>query len=264
METPAAREVAGPALSSAELLLKVRGEVVDCRRCPRLVEYRERVAREKRREFVEWSYWGKPVPGFGDPNASLLMVGLAPAAHGGNRTGRVFTGDRSGDFLYKCLYRAGFASQPLSKSIDDGLRLNGAYVTAAVKCAPPDNKPTPSETMICSAYLATEIASLTRLTTILCLGQFAFKAVMRTIRNKYDIAGRSTMFAHGRVFRPGKGIPAIVCSYHPSPRNTQTGKLTEKMFLSVLEKVRKPNRAIGKKRPRIVPPQSPANRNRSE
>jgi uracil-DNA glycosylase len=201
------------------------------------VEYRERVACEKRREFMDWNYWGKPVPGFGDPNASLLIVGLAPAAHGGNRTGRVFTGDRSGDFLYKCLYQTGFASQPLSKSVDDGLRLNGAYVTAAVKCAPPDNKPSPSETSKCSAYLAKEMVSLTRLTTILCLGQFAFNAVSRTIRDKYDIAGWSTKFEHGRVFRLGKGIPAIVCSYHPSPRNTQTGKLTEKMFISVLRKL---------------------------
>jgi uracil-DNA glycosylase len=218
-------------------LLNVREEVVSCRRCSRLVEYRERVAREKRREFMEWNYWGKPVPGFGDSNASLLIVGLAPAAHGGNRTGRVFTGDRSGDFLYKCLHQTGFANQAVSKSIDDGLRLNGAYVTAAVKCAPPNNKPSRAETSNCSGYLVAEIDSLPRLSAILCLGKFAFDAVMRTIRSKYSVERKARGFAHGRVLRLGKGIPLIICSYHPSPRNTQTGKLTEKMFLSVLRKL---------------------------
>jgi uracil-DNA glycosylase family 4 len=164
-------------------------------------------------------------------------VGLAPAAHGGNRTGRVFTGDRSGDFLYKCLHQTGFANQSVSKSVDDGLRLNGAYVTAAVKCAPPNNKPSRVETSNCSGYLAAEIDSLPRLSAILCLGQFAFDAVMRTIRGKYSVERKAWGFAHGRVLRLGKGIPLIICSYHPSPRNTQTGKLTEKMFLSVLRKL---------------------------
>jgi uracil-DNA glycosylase family 4 len=212
--------------------------VVDCRRCPRLVEYRERVAHDKRKEFLDWNYWGRPVPGFGDPNASLLIVGLAPAAHGGNRTGRVFTGDRSGDFLYKALYKAGLANQPTSKSTDDGLTLMGAYVTAAVKCAPPDNKPAPDETSNCAAYLASEIDSLKDLRTILCLGQFAFNAVMRMIRNKYNPPRSSGTFGHGKVLRLGKGIPLIICSYHPSPRNTQTGKLTEKMLLAVLRRAR--------------------------
>jgi uracil-DNA glycosylase family 4 len=236
VEVPATEEVAGPNLSSAILLLKVRNEVVDCRRCPRLVEYREEVARKKRKEFLNWEYWGRPIPGFGDPNASLLIVGLAPAAHGGNRTGRVFTGDRSGDFLYKALFKVGIANQPTSRSTDDGLALNGAYVTAAVKCAPPDNKPTNEETYNCSAYLADEIGSLKDLRTILCLGQFAFNAVMRMIRNRYNLGKGSEAFAHGRVLRLGRGIPVIVCSYHTSPRNTQTGKLTERMFLSVLRK----------------------------
>jgi uracil-DNA glycosylase len=212
--------------------------VVDCRRCPRLVEYREGVARKKRKEFLNWEYWGRPIPGFGDPNASLLIVGLAPAAHGGNRTGRVFTGDRSGDFLYKVLYKTGFANQPTSKSTDDGLTLKGAYVTAAVKCAPPDNKPTIDETSNCSAYLASEIDSLRNLKAILCLGQFAFNAVLRMIQNKYDLPKYSGRFGHGRVLKLGEGIPLIVCSYHPSPRNTQTGRLTEKMLLSVLGKTR--------------------------
>jgi uracil-DNA glycosylase family 4 len=224
-------------MSSANLL-KVRNEVVDCRRCPRLVEYREEIARKKRKEFLDWEYWGRPIPGFGDPNASLLIVGLAPAAHGGNRTGRVFTGDRSGDFLYKALYKVGVANQPTSRSTDDGLMLKGAYVTAAVKCAPPDNKPTIGETSNCASYLASEIDSLKNLDTILCLGHFAFNAVMRMIRNRCNLGKGSEAFAHGRVLRLGRGIPVIVCSYHTSPRNTQTGKLTENMFLSVLRKTR--------------------------
>jgi uracil-DNA glycosylase len=200
------------------------------------VQYREEVARKKRKEFSDWEYWGRPVPGFGDPNASLLIVGLAPAAHGGNRTGRVFTGDRSGDFLYKALYKTGFANQPTSRGKDDGLTLKGAYVTAAVKCAPPDNMPTRDETLNCSTYLANEIDSLRRLKSILCLGQFAFNAVMKTVRDKYSLEQSSPRFAHGKVLRFGKGIPVIQCSYHPSPRNTQTGKLTEKMLLSVLRR----------------------------
>ncbi len=198
------------------------------------MEYREEVARKKRKEFLGWEYWGRPIPGFGDPNASLLIVGLAPAAHGGNRTGRVFTGDRSGDFLYKALYKVGFANQPTSESTDDGLTIDGAYVTAAVKCAPPDNKPTTDETSNCSGYLASEIDSLRNLKVILCLGQFAFNAVMRMIRNKYNLPKSSIKFGHGRVLKLGRQIPVIICSYHPSPRNTQTGKLTERMFLSVL------------------------------
>ena len=224
----------GPILSSTSLLLKVQAQVVSCRRCPRLVDYREGVARTKRREFLGWQYWGRPVPGFGDPRAQLLILGLAPAAHGGNRTGRVFTGDRSGDFLYQALYKVGLANQPTSQNSDDGLKLNGAYVTAAVKCAPPDNKPSVDETSNCSGYLASEIVSLKDLKAILCLGQFAFNAVMRTIRNKYNLSQSSAKFGHGKLLRLGDGIPLIMCSYHPSPRNTQTGKLTEKMFLSVL------------------------------
>lgn len=186
---------------------------------------------------MDWQYWGRPIPGFGDPNASLLIVGLAPAAHGGNRTGRVFTGDRSGDFLYKALYKTGFANQPTSQSLDDGLRLKGAYVTAAVKCAPPDNKPTTDETSNCLDYLASEIDALKELGTILCLGQFAFNAVMRTIRSKYNLPRSSGNFGHGKMLKFGDGIPAVICSYHPSPRNTNTGKLTEKMFLSVLRRI---------------------------
>ena len=233
MEVPTTQEIAGPSLSSTDLLL-IGDRVVQCRRCPLLVEYREEVARIKRKEFLDWDYWGKPIPGFGDPNASLLIVGLAPAAHGGNRTGRVFTGDRSGDFLYKALHKAGLASQPTSESLDDGLVLKGAYVTAAVKCAPPDNKPTLDETFNCSTYLASEMDSLRNLKAILCLGLFAFKVVMRIIRKNHNLPRSSGSFGHGRVLKLGEGTPVVVCSYHPSPRNTQTGKLTEKMLLSVL------------------------------
>ena len=194
---------------------------------------------------MDWEYWGRPVPGFGDPNASLLIVGLAPAAHGGNRTGRVFTGDRSGDFLFKALFKTGLANQPTSQNTADGLELTGAYVTAAVKCAPPDNKPSMDEMSNCASYLASEMDSLKDLSAILCLGRFAFNAVMRMIRNKYYLKNTSAGFAHGSLLRLGEGIPLIVCSYHPSPRNTQTGKLTENMFLSVLRKTL----AAGKKRP---------------
>ncbi len=211
--------------------------MVNCRRCSRLVEYREEVARKKRKEFVDWEYWGRPVPGFGDPNASLLIVGLAPAAHGGNRTGRVFTGDRSGDFLYEALYKVGLANQPTSQNLEDGLELKGAYVTAAVKCAPPDNKPSTEETTNCSGYLAGEIDSLKDLKAILCLGQFAFNVVIRIIQDKYNLPQSSAKFGHGKVLGLGDGIPPIICSYHPSPRNTQTGRLTEKMFLSVLRRI---------------------------
>ncbi|MBO0887975.1 uracil-DNA glycosylase [Candidatus Bathyarchaeota archaeon] len=218
-------------------MLRVRKQVIECRRCPRLVQYREEVARNKRREFIDWKYWGRPVPGFGDPNASLLIVGLAPAAHGGNRTGRVFTGDRSGDFLYNCLFKAGYANQPISRSRDDGLELSGAYVTAAVKCAPPENKPASDEMSNCAGYLTAEMESLKELTTILCLGQFAFNAVMRVIRAKWNV-DQPSKFGHGTVMGFGRDAPIVVCSYHPSPRNTQTGKLTEKMFLSVLDKTR--------------------------
>jgi uracil-DNA glycosylase family 4 len=186
---------------------------------------------------LSWDYWGRPIPGFGDPDAYLLIVGLAPAAHGGNRTGRVFTGDRSGDFLFKALYKTGFANQATSRSVDDGLKLKGAYVTAAVKCAPPDNKPSVDEASSCSGYLASEIDSLKGLRAILCLGQFAFNAVMRTIRIRYNLPKPSETFGHGRVLKLGEGIPDIICSFHPSPRNTQTGKLTERMFLSVLRRI---------------------------
>jgi uracil-DNA glycosylase len=239
MEVPTTQQVADSFLSSTQPLTEIRSRVIQCRRCPRLVKYREEVARDKKKEFIDWIYWGKPVPGFGDPQAALLIVGLAPAAHGGNRTGRVFTGDRSGDFLYKALHKVGLANQATSKNTNDGLRLDGAYVTAAVKCAPPDNKPTPQETLICSNYLAEEISALRNLRAILCLGQFAYNSVLQVIVARYNLNLTRPKFGHGAIIEFGQGIPAIFCSFHPSPRNTQTGKLTEQMFLALLRKIQK-------------------------
>ena len=239
MELQAAQEIAGPTLHSDGDLPQIRGDVVACRRCPRLVKYREEVARDRKREFAGWDYWGKPVPGFGDRDSSLLIVGLAPAAHGGNRTGRVFTGDRSGDFLVKTLYRAGFANQPISENRNDGLKLHGVYITAAVKCAPPDNKPTLEETSNCAQYLSREMGSLSNLKAILCLGQFAFSAVVRLLRTRCDVESSPPKFEHGRMWNLAEPRLSIFCSYHPSPRNTQTGKLSERMFLTLLQRVRR-------------------------
>ena len=219
-------------------LADLRTKIAQCTFCPRLVEYRTTVATMRRREFTTWTYWGRPVPGFGDPEARLLIVGLAPAAHGGNRTGRVFTGDRSGDFLFRCLHKAGFANQPYSKSIEDGLTLRGAYMTAAVKCAPPDNKPTQEETISCSSYLATEIELLPNMRALLCLGQFAFKSVVRVLSEKYEFDKTLPEFAHGNEIDLGGVTPIIFTSYHPSPRNTQTGKLSEQMMMRLLRKIR--------------------------
>lgn len=245
MEVQAAQRVAGPVLNPREDLLEIRSDVVSCRRCPRLVEYREGVARTKRREFSDEDYWGKPVPGFGDPDASLLIVGLAPAAHGGNRTGRVFTGDRSGDFLFQTLYRAGFANQPLSESTADGLKLDRAYITAAVKCAPPDNKPTGEEMSNCAEYLAREIQSLPRLKAVLCLGQFAYNTVAKTLRARCDLGSPPPKFKHGRVWTLVGPRLLVFCSYHPSPRNTQTGKLTGTTFLKLLHRIRRKIETLG-------------------
>lgn len=239
MEVPATKQSVGSGLSTDMGLARINAQVITCRLCPRLVEYREDVARKRRKEFLDWVYWGKPVPGFGDLQACLLIVGLAPAAHGGNRTGRPFTGDRSGDFLFSALHKVGFANQALSRNRDDGLRLNSVYVTAAVKCAPPENKPTKGETLACSSYLEAEIDSLPQMRSILCLGQFAFNSVLRTIRKKYDLREFHPKFGHGRVFSPSPESPVIFCSYHPSPRNTQTGKLTEYMFMSLLKKIQR-------------------------
>jgi uracil-DNA glycosylase len=198
-------------------------EVVACRKCPRLVEWRESVAAERRASYAGEVYWGRPVPGFGDPAARLVVVGLAPAAHGGNRTGRIFTGDRSGDWLWAALWRAGYASQPESVSADDGLRAIGAWVTAVVRCAPPGNRPTPEERDNCLPYLEKELAVLP-VRAVLALGAFAYEACCRVLG-----AQKRPAFGHG-VEVAVKGGVTIVCSYHPSQQNTFTGRLTEAML----------------------------------
>jgi len=205
----------------------VTQEVINCFKCPRLVAWREQVAREKRAAYRDWDYWGRPVPGFGDPHARVLVVGLAPAAHGGNRTGRIFTGDRSGDWLYGALHRAGLANQPRSIDRDDGLLLHGAYVAAAVRCAPPANKPNPDERANCLPYLAREIALLGDLHVFVALGAYAFQAIAGLLSLRPRPA-----FGHGAEVALPDGR-FIVCSYHPSQQNTFTGKLTQPMFDAV-------------------------------
>ncbi len=197
--------------------------------CPRLVAHREAVARDKRRAFADWSYWGKPLPGFGDPHARLLIIGLAPAAHGGNRTGRLFTGDRSGDWLFATLHRFGFANQPTSEHRDDGLLLTGAFVTAAVRCAPPDNKPSRQEFADCRPFLQREITLLPEARIVVCLGKLAFDAYLATrVALQLPLPTPRPRFAHAAIHELGD--LALLGSYHPSQRNTQTGFLTQSMF----------------------------------
>jgi uracil-DNA glycosylase family 4 len=216
----------------ADSLERVAADIVECRKCPRLVAWREQVGREKRAAFRSEEYWARPVPGFGDPQAELLVVGLAPAAHGGNRTGRIFTGDRSGDWLFGALYRAGYASQPTSVSRDDGLQLKGAYIAACVRCAPPGNKPTPAERDNCLPYLQRELRLLRRLRVIVCLGKFAYDGVAR-------VTGLRTRppFGHG-VEVPLPEGRRLLCSFHPSQQNTFTRKLTVPMFDAIFDRAR--------------------------
>jgi uracil-DNA glycosylase family 4 len=219
-------------------LKRLAREVVACRLCPRLVEYRESIAREKRRAYREWEYWGKPVPGFGDPQAKLLIIGLAPAAHGGNRTGRVFTGDRSGDFLFAALYEAGFANQPTSIRRDDGLRLINSYITATARCAPPDNKPLPSEILHCRGYLEREIHILEP-RAVLALGRIAWDAYLEVLRQRKLITSRGLYpFSHGAEIRLRPPAPRLFGAYHPSQQNTQTGRVTPAMYAQVLRRIR--------------------------
>lgn len=212
--------------------------LINCRRCPRLVAWREEVAVKKRRAYRDWVYWGRPVPGFGDPLARLFIVGLAPAAHGGNRTGRSFTGDSSGDFLYGALYRAGFANQPTSTARDDGLALIDAYIGAAARCAPPDNKPTREEMDNCRPYLLTELRLLKNLQGIVALGSIGFETVL-TVYRQLGYPLPRLKFGHGVFYSLGEGLPWLMASYHPSQQNTQTGRLTPAMFDSVWQSARK-------------------------
>jgi uracil-DNA glycosylase family 4 len=213
-------------------LEKLTKEIIACRKCPRLVEWREEVARVKRKAYLDQEYWGKPVPGFGDPQARLLVVGLAPGAHGSNRTGRNFTGDASGGFLYPALHRAGFANQALAESRSDGLILKDMYITASGRCAPPGNKPSPEELNNCQPYLEREIEIL-KPKVIVCLGRIAFERILRI----YSARNSTWKFGHGAAYRLENG-PWLLCSYHPSQQNTLTGKLTVKMFDDIWKKAK--------------------------
>jgi uracil-DNA glycosylase family 4 len=218
----------------ADPLSRLASEISACRACPRLVEWRERVAVEKVARFADWDYWGRPVPGFGDPDAHLLVVGLAPAAHGANRTGRVFTGDRSGDFLYAALHRSGYANQPTSVSADDGLRLTGCFITAPVKCAPPANKPTPDERDRCRPWFDRELALLPRLRVVVALGRFGWDAACTA----FGVRRGRPAFAHGAEAPLGDTGLVLLGSYHVSQQNTFTGVLTEPMLDAVLQRAR--------------------------
>lgn len=216
-------------------LKQLNAEVIACTRCPRLVEYRERIAREKRRAYRDCEYWGKPVPGFGDPDARVLVLGLAPGAHGSNRTGRPFTGDSSGNFMYPVLYETGFANQGEAKQCGDGLELKDLYITAAARCAPPDNKPLPQELANCAEYLDREIHGLRRLKVIVALGKIGFDAYLNFLLRQGLIANkRNFIFTHGAKYEMPDG-KILLASYHPSNQNTQTGKLTRPMFVRIFK-----------------------------
>lgn len=226
-------------MNPANELRVIADEVSACRKCARLVKYREKVAREKRRAFREWEYWGRGVPGYGDARSELFILGLAPAAHGGNRTGRVFTGDRSGDFLYQALYKAGFANQPTSIRRNDGLKLQNAYVAAAARCAPPLNKPLPSEIVNCRGYLERELAVL-QPKAMLALGKIAWDAYLDMLKSEGKVASRAAYkFSHGVEVEIAADLPRLFGVYHPSQQNTQTGRLTEAMYESVLRRITK-------------------------
>jgi uracil-DNA glycosylase family 4 len=216
-------------------LTRLNVEVVACTRCPRLVVYREKVAREKRRAYRDCEYWGKPVPGFGDPNARVLVLGLAPGAHGSNRTGRPFTGDASGKFMYPILYEAGFSNQPNATHRGDGLELKDLYITAAVRCAPPDNKPLPQELANCAPYLDREMGGLKKLRVVVALGKIGFDAYLNCLRRRGQLPTRKPyLFQHGATYKMPDG-KILLASYHPSNQNTQTGKLTRQMFMRIFK-----------------------------
>jgi len=224
----------------ADPLDELQQRILSCRKCPRLVAWRERVACQKRAAFQDEEYWGRPVPGFGDPAARLLVIGLAPAAHGGNRTGRVFTGDRSGDFLFRALYENGFANQPESVSRDDGLALSGAYVTATVRCAPPDNKPARDEILNCRSYSLRELALLKNVRVVVALGGIALNGYLSVLQDTGHIRSRARFpFAHGALYETHAGGPMVLASYHPSQQNTSTRRLTIEMLREIFATARR-------------------------
>ncbi|HLK67479.1 MAG TPA: uracil-DNA glycosylase [Bryobacteraceae bacterium] len=217
----------------------LQNEIVNCGLCSRLREHCTNIAAVKRRAYRDWEYWGKPVPGFGDPQARVLILGLAPGAHGSNRTGRMFTGDKSGDILYKVLHQTGFASQAVSSSRDDGLTLRDLFITAAARCAPPGNKPTPEEIRNCRPFLEREFELLTNVRVVVALGKIAFDTYLDILKSRGVIASRAPfVFGHNREHVTGPGHPVLISSYHPSQQNTSTGKLTEKMLRDVFRRAR--------------------------
>jgi uracil-DNA glycosylase family 4 len=216
-------------------LTQLNREVVACALCPRLVAYRQQIAREKRRAYRDWNYWGKPVPGFGDPEARVLVLGLAPGAHGSNRTGRPFTGDASGNFMYPVLYETGFSNQPTATRRDDGLKLKGLYITAAVRCAPPANKPLPEELAHCAPYLARELDGLKKVKVVVALGKIGFDAYLNFLKRRGPLKSKKEyVFNHGARYQMPDGR-TLLASYHPSNQNTQTGKLTRAMFVRIFK-----------------------------
>jgi uracil-DNA glycosylase family 4 len=221
---------------ATDSLTRIRDEVVACRKCPRLVAWREQVAKEKVARFADWDYWGRPVPGWGDPRARVLILGLAPAAHGGNRTGRIFTGDRSGDFLYASLHRTGFSNQPTSVSPDDGLRVKDAYLAAVNRCAPPANRPTPEERDNCVPYLERELRLLDRLTVIVGLGAYAWDGALRASAARGHVVKPRPKFGH--LAEADVGPYRLLGCYHPSQQNTFTGRLTPEMLDEVFVRAR--------------------------
>ena len=220
-----------------KFLDEIEKQLVSCRKCPRLVAWREEVARVKRRAYRDQEYWGKPVPGFGDPEARILVLGLAPGAHGSNRTGRMFTGDGSGNFLYPALFRAGLASQPDATARTDGLVLKDVFISAVCRCAPPENKPTREEIMNCLPWLEQEVRALSRLQGVVVLGKIALDGLL-TLPDYANLPKKQFPFGHDRFFETLPGLPWILCSYHPSLQNTQTGRLTTEMFDQVWERAK--------------------------
>jgi uracil-DNA glycosylase family 4 len=216
-------------------LTRLNREVVACTLCPRLVVYRQQVAREKRRAYRDWEYWGKPVPGFGDPEARVLVLGLAPGAHGSNRTGRPFTGDASGKFMYPVLFETGFSNQPTATDRNDGLRLKDLYITAAVRCAPPANKPLPQELANCAPYLAREVDGLKKVKVVVALGKIGFDAYLNFLKHRGLLKSKKEfVFRHGAPYKMPDGR-TLLASYHPSNQNTQTGTLTRPMFVRIFK-----------------------------